>query len=600
MRYKCQKDLQEHEIIFGVDFAVLDIIWRFDMQKRINNKTKVSQKRYSQANMLTQQKLAASPDISHDSHPLENITCKIGDNACAAKHVSVIQQSGLFHPMNENQKVQSLLRLQRQYGNRFVQRVIAQHAIQTKLAVSQPGDIYEKEADRVTEQVMQMSEPQIQRQPEEEEEEMLQPKSLEEEEEELQPEELPRQSSEFNPNAEIHINTDDAYEKEADRVADEVIQKEIENPFVGRYRSEFDTSLMNKPISIQRRLNCAEPQTLNSILGKSSGQPLDRQVRHDMESRFGYSFENVRIHNDSEAHRLSRSFNAHAFAAGDDIYFGHNEYNPASRDGKRLIAHELTHVVQQGYAKANNSTSEGSIQRAEAEESNQEAEEKQREFERQKEEARREFGVQRSGGEVIQRMAMDSKTAAPALQKMNILRQALPSIQRNNDDECGSPRLTQRGKYLVDLDRESWRAYVYAHATARATNNRLTVNVWARAGVYYVIWASFGELDFTANVDVECNKVGESCQISANEVGGSVFQSTDSPASGAISIQTENRANNTVLAMTPRVGAAVEAGGGAGAGVGPYSVGVTFPGGGMSTTKSHGTFLWSCEQPTVS
>lgn len=121
-----------------------------------------SQKRNYQVDSQVKKK-PERPSIAQmrDSHPLDNVSCKIDDSACAAKHVPVIQRTGLFHPMNESQKVQSLTRLQQQYGNRFVQRVIAQHAIQTKLKIGQPGDIYEREADRVANTVMRMPEPHV-------------------------------------------------------------------------------------------------------------------------------------------------------------------------------------------------------------------------------------------------------------------------------------------------------------------------------------------------------------------------------------------------------------------------------------------------------
>ena len=113
------------------------------MQQRINDKATKSPKHDSPANAQTPPKTEESSSIlKHDYNPLENISCKIGDNVCAAKHVSVAQRTGLFHPMNGNRKVQSLLKLQQQYGNRFVQRVIAQDAIQTKLTTRQPGSAY--------------------------------------------------------------------------------------------------------------------------------------------------------------------------------------------------------------------------------------------------------------------------------------------------------------------------------------------------------------------------------------------------------------------------------------------------------------------------
>jgi outer membrane protein OmpA-like peptidoglycan-associated protein len=174
------------------------------MQRCVNEKAaKVRPKQDLQSSKI-HGKAEESDLLTHDYNPLGNITCKIGDNACVAKHVSLIQRAGLFHPMNESQKVQSLLKLQQQYGNRFVQRVIAQHVIQTKLTTSKPGDIYEQESNRAVEAVMRMLEPHVQRQPEEEEEEApLQAKPL---------------AGQNTPLVQIG-RTDDAYEREANQIA---------------------------------------------------------------------------------------------------------------------------------------------------------------------------------------------------------------------------------------------------------------------------------------------------------------------------------------------------------------------------------------------
>ena len=77
------------------------------------------------------------------------------------------------------------------------------------------------------------------------------------------------------------------------------------------------------------------------------GRPLDHEVRSRMEHGFGADFSNVRIHADGEADRISRSLNARAFTTGSDIYFSSGAYQPASSSGQELLAHELTHTLQQ-------------------------------------------------------------------------------------------------------------------------------------------------------------------------------------------------------------------------------------------------------------
>jgi Domain of unknown function (DUF4157) len=66
-----------------------------------------------------------------------------------------------------------------------------------------------------------------------------------------------------------------------------------------------------------------------------------------MEGRFGHDFGDVRVHNDDAAHQSAKSVNAQAYTVGSDIVFQRDKYDPASESGKHMLAHELTHVVQQ-------------------------------------------------------------------------------------------------------------------------------------------------------------------------------------------------------------------------------------------------------------
>jgi len=83
----------------------------------------------------------------------------------------------------------------------------------------------------------------------------------------------------------------------------------------------------------------------------SPGQSLDVSIRVEMESRFAHDFANVRVHWDATAADAARAVNARAYTLGNDIVFGAGAYEPHTQAGKRLLAHELTHVVQQGDAK---------------------------------------------------------------------------------------------------------------------------------------------------------------------------------------------------------------------------------------------------------
>ncbi len=84
---------------------------------------------------------------------------------------------------------------------------------------------------------------------------------------------------------------------------------------------------------------------INSARGR--GVPLDPGIRDQMSGALGDSFADVRVHHDSLASTLAQSVQARAFTTGSDIFFARGEYHPGAASGRELLAHELTHVVQQ-------------------------------------------------------------------------------------------------------------------------------------------------------------------------------------------------------------------------------------------------------------
>ncbi|MEQ8386719.1 MAG: DUF4157 domain-containing protein [Coleofasciculus sp. A1-SPW-01] len=80
---------------------------------------------------------------------------------------------------------------------------------------------------------------------------------------------------------------------------------------------------------------------------RGQGQSLSEDIREPMEQAFGTDFSGVKVHTDSQSDQLNRSIQARAFTTGQDVFFKQDEYNPGSKDGQELLAHELTHVVQQ-------------------------------------------------------------------------------------------------------------------------------------------------------------------------------------------------------------------------------------------------------------
>src|SRR5436309_6325832 len=157
----------------------------------------------------------------------------------------------------------------------------------------------------------------------------------------------------------------DPFEAEADRVADQVMRM-TDPAKVQRTCSCTDEDLRlqrtcasckeeeenNKTYpQVQRTQSGAGPAIAPPIVHdvlRSPGQPLDASIRSSMEPRFGRSFAHVRVHADAKAAESARAVNALAYTVGSDIVFANNQYSPGTDRGSRLIAHELTHTIQQG------------------------------------------------------------------------------------------------------------------------------------------------------------------------------------------------------------------------------------------------------------
>src|SRR2546428_3714613 len=117
------------------------------------------------------------------------------------------------------------------------------------------------------------------------------------------------------------------------------IHRDSPIPSVPNVQTKAEVKRENRPLSDEtaKRINAS----------RSNGEPLDLGVRRKLELGFGDQFADVSIHKDSEADVLSRRLNAVAFTSGTDIYFREGTYQPNSMTGRRLLAHELSHVIQQ-------------------------------------------------------------------------------------------------------------------------------------------------------------------------------------------------------------------------------------------------------------
>ncbi|WP_448265574.1 eCIS core domain-containing protein [Nostoc sp. DSM 114159] len=190
--------------------------------------------------------------------------------------------------------------------------------IQAKLTIREPGDKYEQEADRVASQVVQQ---------------INTPSAAQS----TQGKSVQRQDA-----AEEEIQT---------KPSISVLQR---SPLLTQIQPEAvpeDEKLQAKSILQGRDARGAgEASTdvesaINSARG--SGQALDAGLQRSMARAMGADFSGVKVHTDSQADQLNQSIQAKAFTTGQDVFFRQGEYNPGSRGGQELIAHELTHVVQQ-------------------------------------------------------------------------------------------------------------------------------------------------------------------------------------------------------------------------------------------------------------
>jgi len=138
----------------------------------------------------------------------------------------------------------------------------------------------------------------------------------------------------------------DRFEKEADHMADKVMASSVSvQRNVDERGEKDDESIMGKG-AVPREVDSSLESQLSA--SKEGGTPLSGSTRATMEHGIGAGFSAVRVHTDSRAVQMSKGLNAQAFTHGSDIYFNEGKYNPESASGKHLLAHELTHTVQQG------------------------------------------------------------------------------------------------------------------------------------------------------------------------------------------------------------------------------------------------------------
>jgi Domain of unknown function (DUF4157) len=149
--------------------------------------------------------------------------------------------------------------------------------------------------------------------------------------------------------------SDNIFEKEADAVADMVVSTDTPDPVnfssmnnlqrKCAHCEEEEKKELSRKESSDAVASAASPIVYDVL--NSSGKPLDEHTRSFMESRFNYDFSDVKIHDSDLAAKSASFINALAYTSGNNIVFNSGQYNTNSDSGKRLLAHELTHVVQQ-------------------------------------------------------------------------------------------------------------------------------------------------------------------------------------------------------------------------------------------------------------
>jgi hypothetical protein len=145
--------------------------------------------------------------------------------------------------------------------------------------------------------------------------------------------------------AKLTVSTpSDPLEEDADRMANRVLAMRAPEP--DALAKDGDQSTGTSIDSGRPEIQSSGESKVATVLG-SGGEPLDTGSRRYMQSRFAHDFSNVRVHTGDAASRSAGSINANAYTLGHDIVFGANKYAPGTTEGDRLLAHELTHVVQQ-------------------------------------------------------------------------------------------------------------------------------------------------------------------------------------------------------------------------------------------------------------
>lgn len=186
--------------------------------------------------------------------------------------------------------------------------------IQTKLKIGKPGDKFEKEADAVANRVMNMKE-----------------------------NNTLKMSTGFNA-IQINMKCSECQEEE-EEIQMQPLKNRVVEPL---FQPEEEEELIQKKTSENTQKHSVADLNQNLNNSKGNGKTLQAEISEKFGHKIGADFSNVNIHTDSNAVKMNRQLGARAFTHGNDIYFNQDQFNPQSYQGAHLLAHELTHTVQQG------------------------------------------------------------------------------------------------------------------------------------------------------------------------------------------------------------------------------------------------------------
>ncbi|MCB0457895.1 MAG: DUF4157 domain-containing protein [Flavobacteriaceae bacterium] len=234
-------------------------------------------------------------------------------------------------------------------------------SIQTKLSVGKAGDAYEKEADTVADKVVNTKNDVGNVQKKGAEEEQLQEKPLSKSISSLQKKELPKEEEPVQKAEEEELAQKKGEEEEEALQAkgeeeeeslqakgeeeEETLQAkgEEEEETLQQKENEEEESVQKKPANAS--MMASVEATLKST--KSKGKRLPDAILEEMNIGFGANFSHIKIHTDEDAIEMCEKLGAQAFTNGNHIYFNKGKFDPHSDQGKLLLAHELTHTLQQ-------------------------------------------------------------------------------------------------------------------------------------------------------------------------------------------------------------------------------------------------------------